>query len=595
MTHKRERSGEIIMSTTDYQKQIIFLLCMLFYLLFMLPAYAEQKPIGIVNGSHVNLRKNADIHSPVVGQIEKKGTQVEILTQKDKWYFVQYLNKKAWVFIDLITVVPVEEETISESIDQLIEEIDNSATGRAHFDLGVFAFEEGDYQQAIQKFEQAIQLTSDNPDYYHYMGKSYLETKAYELSKQYLMHAYKMEPTLPDINKDLAMVHYRQSNFSKALENFLPIIKKNPSDIISTYYAAICLYKQNDYYQAQTYFLQAAKKSPTLKINCLYYAAICNIKSGFPHKGRQLLTQVLNNPKAGLLKTYAQKWIAALDRKSEKKKPYHLFAKLGYQYDSNIRLEPLDEDLYTDEDDFCVNIFLSGNYAITDSKPYQISTRMSYFHYLYNEYNQFNTSGTIVNLDTQLRLNPLTIRLGVSPSIFWLDSKPYLKRFTVNPSISYHLNSQWTGILLLSNQFDDNIDNDARDGYRSDNNLTLQYKSPQKKWFVFSTIGIEIMNADDNRHDYDRIISEAGVSISKLWGLTIGLKGKYNQKKYKKTNWLYNALREDFKSTATFYISRSLSQWLGVETKFKFTKNSSNINMFNYERSSLTFMLFANH
>jgi len=600
----------------DIKGILLPILCIVICIAFT-SGHARNTNNAIVNGSNVNVRIGPSTEAAIVGKIENRGTQIEIISKNDNWYYIQYDGiRKGWIYAEYVTPFQVEESA-PEDIDQIIKPEQSaeaqqqppktpeqpvqqqlkeiSTAGQAYFDLGVFAYEEGDYQNAIKNLTQAIQLVPDEPEYFHYLGKAYMETEAYDLSEKNLTDAWNMSPTLPDIQTDRAMLYYRKSDFKTAATLFQEVIKKNPSDILSTYYAANCLYHQKEYYPASRLFQKAAKANPSLRLNCLYYAGICHIKTGLYQKGYENLVQVRDDKQAGELQQYAQKWITALDNRLKKKKNMHINAQLTYQYDSNIRLEPLDEDLYSDEDDYCTQILLSGNYRMTDSRPYQISAGATYFSYIYKDFTQYNMSGSLFNLNTQLNLKPIKFGLKFSPSIIWLDSSQYMNRLAVVPTLSLKLSQKLQAILSLENKFDNNLDDDDRDAHISDNSLKLQYVLPKRKMMFFSTMRFAVKNADADTNDYDRIVSSGGMQLRKVWGLNFGLNGQYEQKKYKRIDPLYNAIREDFRSSSTLYIQRpSVYQWFGVKTEFKFTKNSSNINIYNYERFTLSFSFTAN-
>jgi len=599
--------GRIINISLTFLKKIFKPILPVIYVLICLtlsfqPAIAQITINAIVHATNVNIRNGPSLEAPIVGKIINIGTPVEIITENDKWYYIHYdIIQKGWIYAEFVTPLVTIKEAAPEGIEQIIQDQvsekrpDKSISGRAYFDLGVFAFEEGDYQNAISNFEQAIQLNPDEPEFHHYMGKTYLETRQYEKSEKFLTKAWRMAPSLSEISKDRAILYYKQSNYQSAAPLFLEIIRRDPSDIMSTYYAANCLYKQKDYYQAGQLFQKAAK-SPSIAANCLYYAGICYIKTGLPQKGRKLLMKVQNNPKAAAdLKSYAAKWISALDKKKQIKKPYYLFAQLSYQYDSNIRLEPIDEDLYTDEDDYCTSFLISGNYTFLDIKPYQFSAGMTYFKYLYKDYSQYDMDGHMMHFNTKLNLQPVVIGLNFSPSIFWLDSKQYLKRMNVTPVVSYKLNPQLRASISFANMFDNNLDNDGRDAHQAKNELTLTYLIPNKNMMLFSTFGLEIMNADNQINDYDLMYSKAGIRIQKVRGFTFGFSGQYDLKKYEFIDPVYDVIRDDYRYLGTFYIKRSIYPWLAIQTEYIFTKNSSNISLCNYERSSLTFSLTASH
>lgn len=69
------------------------------------------------------------------------------------------------------------------------ETLDLQEEGRAYFDFGVFAFEEGDLKDAETNLKIALSLSPDNPYYHHYLGKTYLKMGRYPESMAYLKKA----------------------------------------------------------------------------------------------------------------------------------------------------------------------------------------------------------------------------------------------------------------------------------------------------------------------------------------------------------------------------------------------------------------------
>ena len=63
------------------------------------------------------------------------------------------------------------------------------------------------------------------------------------------------------------------------------------------------------------------------------------------------------------LKSNATKWLEEIEAHGKSLKPLHLYAKIGYAYDGNVRLEPLDQDLFANEDNFSLVAYL---YSLID-------------------------------------------------------------------------------------------------------------------------------------------------------------------------------------------------------------------------------------
>ena len=96
--------------------------------------------------------------------------------------------------------------------------------GDAYYDLGVFAYEEGDYEIAERDFKKALEFNPDNPFYNHFLGKTYLKTGRYREAMKYLDMAWKVSPDMSELKYDLAFLNFKMSNYSEAADLFAEIV-----------------------------------------------------------------------------------------------------------------------------------------------------------------------------------------------------------------------------------------------------------------------------------------------------------------------------------------------------------------------------------
>ncbi|MBW2107021.1 MAG: tetratricopeptide repeat protein, partial [Deltaproteobacteria bacterium] len=251
--------------------------------------------------------------------------------------------------------------------------------GNAYYDLGVFAYEDGDYEGAEVNLKKALTFSPDSPFYNHYLGRIYLKMERYPEADAYLNKAWDLNPDISGLKYDIAFLNYKTSNYSRAADLFTEIVKEDPSNVLAQYYAGICLYKQKNYGKALKYFINATQISPTVKDNGYYYAGICHLKMGNFKKATEKFEYVRDYAESASLREYAKKWLQATDRQKKALKPYSLYAKLSYKYDDNVRLEPLDKDIYADEDDYVTEGYFSGRYNIVNRQDYNIG--LGYSHY----------------------------------------------------------------------------------------------------------------------------------------------------------------------------------------------------------------------
>jgi len=224
--------------------------------------------------------------------------------------------------------------------------------GRTYYDLGVFAYEDGDYGDAEKNFMKALKFNPVNPYYNRYLGKTYLKTERYQDAENYLNMAWNVNPNISGLKYDVAILNYKIARYSKAADLFSEIVKEDPSNVLAHYHAGINLYKQKRYEEAVDYFIGASEKSPSIKANGYYYAGICFKKMGKIEEAVEKLEYVRDHADSELLRENAKKWLKAIEVEKKAMKPYSIYLKIGYQYDDNVRVVPLDQDIYADEGDF---------------------------------------------------------------------------------------------------------------------------------------------------------------------------------------------------------------------------------------------------
>ena len=71
--------------------------------------------------------------------------------------------------------------------------------GSTYYDLGVFAYEDGDYKEAEINFKKALTADPGNPSYNHYMGKTYIKLNQFGEAEKYIDAAWRIDPDLPDL------------------------------------------------------------------------------------------------------------------------------------------------------------------------------------------------------------------------------------------------------------------------------------------------------------------------------------------------------------------------------------------------------------
>lgn len=457
--------------------------------------------------------------------------------------------------------------------------------GRGYFDLGVFAYEDGDYQNAEDYLEKALELDPDNPYYNHYMGRTYLQTEDYKAAEQHLSRAWKVDSEISGLKYDRAMLNYKTSNYSMAADLFAEIVDEDPSDVLAQYHAGISLFKQKEYDKALDRVLSAAEMSPTIKANGYYYAGICYWKMGQADRAIEKFEYVRDHADSELLRENALAWLRTIEQDKKVRKPYSLYLKVGYGYDSNVTLDPLDEDVFSDEDDYFTKVHFSGKYNVINRKDLIIGAGYSHYQSWYNDLEEYDLMGSLFSVYAKYRFRPFTLGLSYLPSYYWLDQESYLRRHMIKPEVVWEWKDSVSTVLSYSYSDNEYFEDEDWSGDRHEGNLDVYYSVLDKMGYFFGGVGYEDNNASSPDQDYGWLKTRAGVFFYLPWELELDIRGRYQNKQYDNVDTFFEVKREDDKYFGGVSLTRKLLyQWLAIGAEFSYTKNNSNISAYEYEK-----------
>ena len=470
-----------------------------------------------------------------------------------------------------------------------------SEKGSAYYDFAVFAFEDGDYQQAEENLKKALALNPHNAVYNHYLGKTYLKWEHYEEAGEYFQDAWDINPNMPELKYDLAFLNFKTGNYPRAADLFAQISQEKPSNVLAHYYAGISFYKQEKYREALGYFLDAAEKSPSIKTNGYYYAGLCYLKDGQTEKAAEMMRYVQESAESELLRNNAANWLMAIVKQRGSGKRYSLYLKTGFGYDSNVPLEPLNQNLFADEDDYFFSGYFSGNYDIVRQPKYRIGAGFSQYQRSYTKLTDYDLTGSIFNLYGIYLFRPFSFSLGYVPTYYWLGYDSYLRSYQLIPELNWRVNKNLYSSLTYRYAQNKYFQNSDLDGYTNDVSGNVYYSLNDNRASIFGGGGYEANNASSSDQDYGLWTAKLGVSFLFPWKLASSVTVRYIDKRFENVDSYYGVQRHDKKYGGTINLCRELYfDWLGIDFQFDYMKSDSNIDDYDYKRSVYTLSLKAN-
>jgi type IV pilus assembly protein PilF len=90
----------------------------------------------------------------------------------------------------------------------------------SYYQLGLAAWNQGDYIKAVREFSKAIDAAPDIPQYYNHLGMVYLQDGQYDKAEENFHKALKIDRSYSDTRNNLGVLYTKKGEFDKALKEF---------------------------------------------------------------------------------------------------------------------------------------------------------------------------------------------------------------------------------------------------------------------------------------------------------------------------------------------------------------------------------------
>ncbi|WP_341527897.1 tetratricopeptide repeat protein [Nostoc sp. UHCC 0302] len=130
------------------------------------------------------------------------------------------------------------------------------------FKLGVDKMQRGDYQEAIENFNQTIQLQKDFAMAYSDRCLAYLQLQDYHQAIADCTQAINFAPAHFEAYLNRGLAHYRKGNYSAAIADYNQALTLKPYDFRTYYNRGVALTEQGNYLEAIVDYNRALTQIP---------------------------------------------------------------------------------------------------------------------------------------------------------------------------------------------------------------------------------------------------------------------------------------------------------------------------------------------
>ncbi|MEW2921265.1 MULTISPECIES: tetratricopeptide repeat protein [Flavobacteriaceae] len=160
------------------------------------------------------------------------------------------INKKKISFVDLERIM-IDSDTLS-----------NEELANVYLNIGLTCKSLKQYDCSIEAYSKAINLFSDNSEYYNYRGIVYKNSQNFQLAIEDYTKAISLNPTYHKAYYNRGAAYDRSKNYQASIEDFSRAIELNPEDEDYFIYLGFVYDKMKEYHKAIKYYSIAISMNP---------------------------------------------------------------------------------------------------------------------------------------------------------------------------------------------------------------------------------------------------------------------------------------------------------------------------------------------
>ena len=158
--------------------------------------------------------------------------------------------------------------------------------------LGLLSAREGHTDEAIQQFQQALQLDPDHFIALENLGNAFRQAKRWDDAKSTLQHALALNPESAEANYAMGMVYAQTNDEDRAFEYLQKAIAEKPAYPEALNNLGVLYLRKRQPTDAENSFKEAIRVAPTFEQSYFNLARLYAIE-GNNAAARQLLTDLL--------------------------------------------------------------------------------------------------------------------------------------------------------------------------------------------------------------------------------------------------------------------------------------------------------------
>lgn len=301
------------------------------------------------------------------------------------------------------------------------------------------------YDEAVADLTQAWAKGAHTPVKAFLLGQAYRLLLNYPKAKEYLDEALYLKPDFHEAQLLLADTLLALERPKEAL----PILQKlEPSGFEpgkTAFLLGMVAIKENRPSEALEYF-RKAQQDPSVAQEAMFQVSLSLAALNRLKEARKNLEQSIAVNTQTQTADFAQRYLGVLDRRIEETRPFHMNVTAGFDYDTNVSLNPggaATGAVVSGQGDFVFTQTAALEYNVNATGPFSVLAQYAYFQNFHPHLTAFDVMSHYVGLIPTYGFP--TGRLWVPLSFNYADvqSDKYYTGYMVAPTYLYMFGEHW--------------------------------------------------------------------------------------------------------------------------------------------------------
>jgi tetratricopeptide (TPR) repeat protein len=209
------------------------------------------------------------------------------------------------------------------------------------YSRGAMEFSRGRYEEAERHFRAALKAKPDDPEASAFLGQTLLRRKRVAEAEAVFRRMLQVDPASGQAWLGLGIVQYTRQDFKAAKESLLAAEKAEPENALVHYYLGLVHHELGEYDAAPERFKKAITLSPDLTPTAQYYSGVAHLRRGALAEAREALEATIAAEPDTEHGRSAKELLAQVEA-AEAGPPsrWKVNASAGTEYDTNVVLLP---------------------------------------------------------------------------------------------------------------------------------------------------------------------------------------------------------------------------------------------------------------